>query len=397
MSQDIKQHWSKREIYLGVLAIVFTIVLCVAAIYYKDDLMSIANMAGYSLIGMLIIAFLAGSILSFTAIPVPYWILVFTLPSVLAPQWGILAPVGVGITSALGTTLGHIPTFLIGYGGSSLSQRVTRKLDIPFYNKAVEWAQKHGAWAAFAMSAMFNPAHLPMTIAIGALRFPPPKFILFSFLGNAVKSLSLAFAGYFGLTSLLHFLGGVRENSMVYFAWFLVSGICLGVGGWQLAVWLGEIRDKNKKYRAARAYALKRNKPLLVVGGAWGNKWARHLLKLPAHGNGDVCIDIDSRAIGNHPCGVIANVTHIPFSDKSFGAVFASHLLEHLPTVDDAQKALAELNRIAEAVFIAYPSRQSIAGWVIPDHHLWVWQKGNETYLQQRGKSGGKSKEEYHS
>ena len=178
---------------------------------------------------------------------------------------------------------------------------------------------------------------------------------------------------------------------------FLVLGICLGVGGWQLAVWLGEIRDKNKKYKAASAYALERNKPLLVAGGPWGAKRTRHLLKMPAHGNGNVCLDIDRNAIAGHPNGVIANVTHIPFSDKSFGAAFASHLLEHLSSTDDAKKALAELDRIAEAVFIAYPSRQSIASWVIPDHHLWVWQKGNETYLKQRGKSEGKSKEEYQS
>ena len=44
---EAKKHWPKKEIYLGVLAIVFTIVLCVAAIYYKDDLMNIDYMAGY--------------------------------------------------------------------------------------------------------------------------------------------------------------------------------------------------------------------------------------------------------------------------------------------------------------------------------------------------------------
>ena len=177
---------------------------------------------------------------------------------------------------------------------------------------------------------------------------------------------------------------------MGYLALFIVLGICLGVGGWQLAVWLGEIQDKNKKYRAASAYALERNKPLLVAGGPWGAKRTRHLLKMPAHGNGNVCLDVNRNAIDGHPNGVIANVTHIPFSDKSFGAAFASHLLEHLSTTDEAKQALAELSRVAEAVFIVSPSRQSVAGWIIPDHHLWVWQKNNTTYLKQRGKSGGK-------
>ncbi len=207
MSQEVKRRWPRREIYLGVLAVVVTIILCLAAIYYKDDLMSMTYMAGYSLLGVLIIAFMAGSLLSFTAVPVPYWLLVFTLPSVLAPQWGMLAPVWVGLTSALGATLGHLPTFMIGYGGRTLSQRVATLASNRFYNRAMEWAQKHGSWAVFVMSAMFNPIHLPMTIAIGALRFPPPKFLLFSFLGNTVKSLFLAFAGYYGLTQLLRFIG----------------------------------------------------------------------------------------------------------------------------------------------------------------------------------------------
>jgi len=207
MSQEVKQHWPKREIFLGALAMVATIAFCVATVVYKDDLMKIANVAGYSLLGVAVVAFIAGSTLSFIAIPVPYWLLVITMSSVLAPQWGILAPVWVGLTSALGTTLGHLPTFMIGYGGRSLSQKITPKINFSWYNKAIEWAQKHGAWASFAMSAMFNPIHIPMTVAIGALRFSPLKFFFFSLLGNAVKSLFLAFCGYFGLTSLFSFLG----------------------------------------------------------------------------------------------------------------------------------------------------------------------------------------------
>jgi len=206
-SQEVKQRWPKRVIYLGALAIVATIALCVAAVFYKDELMSIANMAGYSLLGVLIISFIAGSTVSVTAIPVPYWLLVFTLPGVLAAQWGILAPVWVGLLSALGATLGHIPTFMIGYGGSSLSQRVSTRFNNRFYTRAMEWAQKHGSWAVFAMSAVFNPMHLPMTIAIGALRYPPLKFFFFSLLGNTVKSLFIAFCGYFGLSSLFQILG----------------------------------------------------------------------------------------------------------------------------------------------------------------------------------------------
>jgi len=177
------------------------------------------------------------------------------------------------------------------------------------------------------------------------------------------------------------------------FLWYVLLGALLGVGGWQLIVWLGETMDKNRKYQAASTFAAEQGKPLLVVCGPWGSKPFRRWFRKPAHGFGDVCFDINPRAIEGHPCGVIATVTRIPFADRSFGAAFASHLLEHLPTTDDAKKALDELNRVADAVFIVYPSRQSVAGWVIADHHLWVRQEGNKTYIKQRGKAG--TEEEY--
>ncbi len=178
------------------------------------------------------------------------------------------------------------------------------------------------------------------------------------------------------------------------FIWLLLAIIALGVGGWQLAVWIGEIRSKNRKYQEAQALVRNNGKLLLVAGGPWGARRPRHWLKLPAHGSGDVCLDIDCNAIAGCPNGVKASVTHIPFSDKSFSAAFASHLLEHLPKLDDALQALAELNRVADEIYIAYPSQQSISGWLTPGHHLWVWQEGNKIYIKQRGQADRGKKED---
>ncbi len=199
--------WTRKDVFLGVLTVIFTVVISVAGIYYRDRLVNISGIAGYSLLGLLVISLAAGSLLSFMAAPVPYWLFVFTLPTILAPKWGMWAPVSIGLTSALGTTVGHLPTFMLGYGGSSLSQKILFKFDNRFHLKAMAWAKRHGGWASFLISAVFNPIHIPMTVAIGALQFSPSKFFLFSFLGNTVKSMFLAFAGYFGLNSLLHLLG----------------------------------------------------------------------------------------------------------------------------------------------------------------------------------------------
>jgi len=208
MSQQVERRrlpW--KGITLGVLTVAVTVALCVVVIYYKDALMSVVHIEKYGLLGVFIFAFIAGSVVNFIATPFPYWLLVFTVPSLLAPSWGALAPLWVGLISALGASLGQLLTFMVGYSGSRIYHKFTVNINNRFYNRCIGWAQRHGSWAVFAMSALFNPVHLPMTLAIAALRYPPLKFFVFSLLGNLVKSLFIAYCGYFGLTSLFNFLG----------------------------------------------------------------------------------------------------------------------------------------------------------------------------------------------
>ena len=204
---EVKQRLSRRDITLGVLSLILTIVICIVAIYYKDYLLSAKYLATYGLLGMLILAFIGGSLLSMIAIPVPYWLLVFTLPSVLAPQFQMGAPVLVGVISGVGASLGQLLTFMLGYGGRDLSQKLAYKFNRGLYDRALRWAQRHGSLAVFFMSAIINPLHLPMTLAMASLRYPAWKFFIFSLLGNLLKSSFIAFCGYFGLTSLFRFLG----------------------------------------------------------------------------------------------------------------------------------------------------------------------------------------------
>ena len=205
--QPAKRQWSNKELWVGALAIVATIGLCCAAIYYKDDLAKSDFVKEFGLLGALIISFVAGSTFSVTAIPVPYWLVVFTLPGTLAQEYGVLAPVWVGLLAGLGASLGQFITFLIGYGGRGLSEKVTSRFSGDFYDKAINWAERHGSMAVFLMSLLVNPLHLPMTIAIAALGYPPHKFFFYSFLGTGLKSLVIAFCGYYGLTSLFSWLG----------------------------------------------------------------------------------------------------------------------------------------------------------------------------------------------
>jgi len=381
---------SRSEIVIGVLGAVITITLCVLAIVFRNELAKYFDVARYGLLGILVIAFVAASSFSITAIPVPYWVVTFLAPSILAPQFGIWAPVYVGLLTGLGASAGQFLTFLIGYGGRGVSERLTRRFSSNVYDRAVAWMKKRGGWAVFLMSVMANPLHLPMTLAIAALKYPPYLFFIFTFLGVGLKSLVLAFAGYYGMNTLYEWMAGKMSTISLIATLAVIAAVLIGAAIWQLLILRKENRDKSKKYADACAQCASCGKPLLVVGGPWGVRWARRWLNRPAHGSGDVCMDIDVRALQGHHTPVVASVTHIPFADKTFGAVFVSHVLEHLPTTDDAKHALEELNRVAEKVYIVYPSRNSLGGWLTPGHHLWVWQEGTRTFFKQRGRAASR-------
>jgi len=148
---------------------------------------------------------------------------------------------------------------------------------------------------------------------------------------------------------------------------------------------LKEASERGYVYQLAEQKAKELNKPLIVVGGPEGGNYIlKQILKYTAHGCGDVCVDIDPKACVCSNFPIVASVTNIPLPDKYGGAVYVAHVLEHLPTIYDAQLAWQELNRIADYVFIIYPDKLSISAWLHPDHHLWVYEQNGQVVFEQR-------------
>ena len=186
----MKKVFAKKSFYLSGLALVITLFFCVAVVYYWEY---VNQLQGYGYLGIFIISLLAGSIM---LIPLPYAAVVFTLG-------GVLNPALVGAASGLGATIGAITIYLAGYGGHSLLPNINNSL----YSRLMNWVQRRGSVAVFIMSAVFNPLFIPMTIAMGMLRFRLWKFSLMCWAGFTVKSLIIAYFGYFGLGALLRWLG----------------------------------------------------------------------------------------------------------------------------------------------------------------------------------------------
>ena len=156
----------------------------------------------------------------------------------------------------------------------------------------------------------------------------------------------------------------------------MIIGAVLAREGVQQMV---ELQERHDIFDQARDYASSVGKPLLVVGTP---KWGMN------HPCGDVTIDIQP-GLGQACPVEIADVRDIPYPSGSFGAAYCSHVLEHLPTIEDAVQALDEMERVADRVFVVSPHKTSIMAWGYLDHHLWVTPSGDGYIIEQRG--GGKT------
>jgi len=145
---------------------------------------------------------------------------------------------------------------------------------------------------------------------------------------------------------------------------------------WELIQQWKENRERLSAYYEAKGYAQAKGKPLLVVGRP---RWAL------THPYGDVTIDIEP---GEYEDAVkYGDVRALPFPNGYFGAALCSHVLEHLPSVEDAELAIKELIRVTDGpVFIVSPGKTSIAAQLHPGHRLWIYQKDGKLVIEQRGR-----------
>ena len=145
----------------------------------------------------------------------------------------------------------------------------------------------------------------------------------------------------------------------------MIGKILIGVAAWELGWYALQCVERRGEYRAAKAAAELRGKPLLVVGNPHGQ-----------YGCGDVVLDLESSP--ECPDQVIGSVENMPFEDKQFGAAFVSHVVEHACF---PQQALDECLRVADEVFVTYPWWWRLTTLVTPGH-AWIITKREDGSLR---------------
>ena len=201
---QLEQGRSRRRwgVYLiSSLSVFITVSIAVAVVLFWEEIQQ-ARAYGYA--GGFVVSILGG----ITVIPVPSLLVTFTLGRVLHP-------VAVGLISGLGEALGGITIYLTGAGAGTMWARLQVKDESQlwskgqrYYDRLVTWVGgRGGSWVVFIASALIISPYYFAGLAAGSLRMGLLRFFLLSWAGKTIRGLIIAFAGYWGLTFLLPWIG----------------------------------------------------------------------------------------------------------------------------------------------------------------------------------------------
>jgi len=181
---------SKREALIGGISLAATIALSVLIIQHRSY---IEQMAHWGYVGCFVI-----SVLTNGTFILPGFGIVFTFT-----LGGVLEPAVVGAVAGIGEAVGAIGAYFTGYAGRGLF----RDRDSALYVRFSNLVDRHGSKAIFVVSAVLSPLFYPFAVLLGTLRFGWVRFFLATWAGRTVKSMVIAYLGYFGLRSVLRWLG----------------------------------------------------------------------------------------------------------------------------------------------------------------------------------------------
>lgn len=196
----LKRTLRRWEFWVGLVTIILTLFLAFAVVAYWEQFQARPNL-GYT--GLFFVCILGGATV---IIPVPSIAVQFAMGA-------ILNPLIVGIVSGIGSGVGGTLIFLFGRGGRKLFANVdfsyldSDKAVVRWTGRIMHWARNRGSMAVFLMSAIFNPVFFPMAMAIGTSKYKLWKFFVACCAGNILKSLFVAYMGFFGLGAILRAIG----------------------------------------------------------------------------------------------------------------------------------------------------------------------------------------------
>ena len=192
--KDKRAKLGRWEYYLAALGIILTIAMAVAVVYFWAEVRSLGQ---YGYLGAFVISVLGGATV---IIPVPMLAVQFALGGVLKPYY-------VGLAAGAGETLGAIAIYMTGYGGGTAFLNSKHVRIQAIYQRLMSWVERRGSLTLFILSSLINPFFYPVALAAGALHLGIWRYTIICWVGKTIKGMTIAYLGYWGIGSLLRWLG----------------------------------------------------------------------------------------------------------------------------------------------------------------------------------------------
>ena len=191
------------EYWLSITGLVLTIVIIAVVVRYIDDIQALRGWYGY--VGAFFIGIFGGA--TYIA-PVPMLPTIFILGTVIRPSFApYLGPVFIGLIAGLGEAVGALTIYMTGYGGGAVLASTRHTKVRAIYSRILGWMERRGALVLFIFSAVVNPFFYPIAFTAGATHYSFKKYTMICIIGKSIKGITVAFAGYWGLGSILRALG----------------------------------------------------------------------------------------------------------------------------------------------------------------------------------------------
>ncbi len=173
-----------RQKIINIAIIISVIALSVLLYIFRDRVRSLGEL-GY--LGLFLIGLISNA--SIIA-PVPGLIVLFTVSVILNPFWSALI-------YAIGSGLGELSGYLVGYTGKGIIENQK------YYPRLENWMQKYGGFTIIFLALVPNFLFDVAGLVAGALKMPWYQFLIFVWLGRIPRCLLITYGG----SSVLKFFG----------------------------------------------------------------------------------------------------------------------------------------------------------------------------------------------
>ncbi len=173
-----------RQKIINISIIVAVVILSAVLYIFRDRVRSLGEL-GY--LGLFLIGLISNA--SIIA-PVPGLIVLFTISIILNPFWSALV-------YGIGSGLGELTGYLVGYSGKGIVERSN------YYARLENWMKKYGGITIIFLALVPNFLFDVAGLVAGALKMPWYRFLIFVWLGRIPRCLLITYGG----SSVLKFFG----------------------------------------------------------------------------------------------------------------------------------------------------------------------------------------------